>query len=61
MDDAARAAFSRAAFALADEYESRGRDFQAVHVLDLVVASDVPASVEAAKRIERIKRKGNFL
>ena len=61
MDDEARAAFSRAAFALADEYESRGRDFQAVHVLDLVVASDVPASVEAAKRIERIKRKGNFL
>ena len=25
------------------------------------VASDVPAAVEAAKRIERIKRKGNFL
>ena len=61
MDDEARAAFSRAAFTLADEYESRGRDFQAVHVLELVVASDVPASVEAAKRIERIKRKGNFL
>ena len=61
MDDEARAAFSRAAFTLADEYESRGRDFQAVHVLELVVASDVPASVEAAKRMERIKRKGNFL
>ena len=61
IDDEARAAFSRAAFTLADEYESRGRDFQAVHVLELVVASDVPAAVEAAKRIERIKRKGNFL
>ncbi len=61
MDDEARAAFSRAAFRLADEFESRGRDYQAVHVLDLVVASDVPASVEARKRMERIKRKGNFL
>ena len=61
LDDEARATFSRAAFRLADEFESRGRDYQAVHVLELVVASDVPASVEAAKRIERIKRKGNFL
>ena len=61
LDDEARAAFSRAAFRLADEFESRGRDYQAVHVLELVVASDVPASAEAAKRIERIKRKGNFL
>jgi len=61
LDDEARAAFSRAAFWLADEFESRGRDYQAVNVLSLVVASDVPASVEAAKRMERIKRKGNFL
>ena len=60
-NDEARAAFSRAAFRLADEYESRGRDYQAVHVLELVVSSDVPASSEAEKRITRIQRKGNFL
>jgi len=61
FDDEARASFSRAAFRLADEFESRGRDFQAVHVLELVVASDVPAAAEAVKRIDRIQRKGNFL
>lgn len=60
-DDEARAAFSRAAFRLADEFESRGRDYQAVHVLELVATSDVPAAAEAQKRIDRIKRKGNFL
>ena len=60
-NDEARASFSRAAFRLADEYESRGRDYQAVHVLELVVSSDVPASAEAEKRITRIQRKGNFL
>ena len=60
-NDEARASFSRAAFRLADEYESRGRDYQAVHVLELVAASDVPASSEAEKRITRIQRKGNFL
>ena len=61
FDDEARAAFSRAAFRLADEFESRGRDFQALHVLELVAASDVPAAEEAKKRIDRIQRKGNFL
>ena len=60
-DDEARAAFSRAAFRLADEYESRGKDFQAAHVLELVATSDVPAAAEAEKRIARIQRKGNFL
>ena len=60
-NDEARASFSRAAFRLADEYESRGRDYQAVHILELVVSSDVPASAEAEKRITRIQRKGNFL
>ena len=59
--DEARASCSRAAFRLADEFESRGRDFQAVHVLELVAASDVPAAAEAVKRIDRIQRKGNFL
>ena len=61
FDDEARAAFSRAAFRLADEFESRGRDYQAVHILELVAASDVPAVAEAVKRIDRIQRKGNFL
>lgn len=61
MDDEAGAAFSRAVFALADEFESRGRDFQAFHVLDLLARSDVPAAAEAGKRIDRIKRKGKYL
>ena len=61
FDDEARAAFSRAAFRLADEYESRGKDFQAMHILELVVASDVPAADEAEKRLERIQTKGKFL
>ena len=59
--DEARAAFSRAAFRLADDFESRGRDRQAEDVLRLVVSSDVPAANEALKRIERIARKGRFL
>ena len=61
FDDDARAAFSRAAFRLADEFESRGREEQAVGVLWLVAASDVPAAEEAARRLERISRKGRFL
>jgi len=61
FDDEARAAFSRAAFRLAEEYESRGRDSQAIAVLTLVEQSDVPAAAEATKRIERISKKGRFL
>ena len=61
FDDEARAAFARAAFRLADEYESRGRDFQAMHILELVIASDVPAADEAEKRLDRIQTKGKFL
>lgn len=59
--DKARAAFSRAAFRLADEFEDRGRDYQAVGILKLVVESDVPAAEEAEKRISRIYKKGLFL
>ena len=59
--DAARAAFSRAAFRLADEYESRGKDRQAASVLELLVQSDVPAADEAAKRLGRILKKGRIL
>ena len=55
------AAFVRAAFRLADDFESRGRDYQAVGVLELVVEGNVPASAEAAKRIEKISKKGKFL
>ena len=60
-DDGARADFSRAAFSLAEEFESRGRDDQAERILALVVASGVPAADEAGRRIERIRRKGNLL
>ncbi|MBO7721496.1 MAG: tetratricopeptide repeat protein [Kiritimatiellae bacterium] len=59
--DEARAAFSTAAFRLADEFESRGRDRQAAGILELVAESDVPAAEEAMKRIERISNKGGFL
>ena len=60
LGDEARAAFSRAAFRLADEFEGRGRDYQAVGVLRLVVESGVPAAEEAEKRIARISMKGRF-
>lgn len=60
-DDDARATFARAAFRLAEEYESRGRIRQAVHVLDLVRTSDVQAAGEAANRIDRLTKKGRLL
>ena len=59
--DEAHADFSRAAFRLADECESRGQDYQAVSMLSLIVASEIPAADEAARRIERIRKKGRFL
>lgn len=61
FDDEARAAFARAAFRLTDEFESRGKDFQAMHILELVIASDVPASAEAERRLDRIQTKGKIL
>lgn len=61
FDDEARADFSRAAFRLVDEYESRGKDLQAESILHLVADSDVPAADEAQKRMERISKKGRFL
>lgn len=60
-DEDAMAVFSRAAFRLADEYESSGKDVQAIDVLELLSESDVPASAEAARRIKRISSKGLFL
>lgn len=59
--DEAHADFSRAAFRLADEYESRGQDHQAVSILSLIVASEIPAADEASRRIERIRKKGRYL
>ena len=61
FDDEARAAFSRAAFRLADEYESRGRDDTAANVLELVAESDVHAAEEARRRIQKLSTKGRFL
>jgi len=61
FSDEARAVFSRAAFRLAEEYESRGRDRQALNILELVAESDVPASEEARKRMDKISNKGGFL
>ena len=59
--DEARAAFSKAAFRLADEYESRGQERPALGVLELVAESDVPAAAEAVRRIEKMRSKGRFL
>ena len=59
--DEARAAFSKAAFRLADEYEGRGQERPALGVLELVAESDVPAADEVARRIEKMKNKGRFL
>lgn len=61
FDDEARAAFSRAAFRLADEYESRGKNAQAAHVLELVKTGGVPAAKEAERRMARLQQKGNGL
>ena len=60
-DDDARAAFSRAAFRLADEYEGGGDDNAALHVLELVADSDIHAAEEARRRIAKITSKGRFL
>jgi len=59
--DEARAVFSKAAFRLAEEYEGRGRDRQALCILELVAESDVPASEEARKRMKGISGKGGLL
>lgn len=59
--DEARAAFSKAAFRLVDEYESRGQERPALGVLELVAESDVPAADEAARRIGKMRNRGMFL
>ncbi|MGN0832050.1 MAG: tol-pal system YbgF family protein [Kiritimatiellia bacterium] len=60
MTDEAGSVFSRAAFRLADEYERRGKDWQTANILRLVAESDVPASGEAAKRMERLMNRGKM-
>lgn len=61
LGEDARTVFSKAAFRLADEFERRGKDHQAVAVLDLVATSDSPAAEEARKRIRRLTEKGGIL
>lgn len=61
FNDEARAAFSRAGLRLADEFESRGKDRQAMNILSLLSESDVPAAEEAKKRMSRISNSGRFL
>ena len=61
LDDDARTVFSKAAFRLADEFESRGKDRQAVAVLDRAAASGGPVAAEARKRIQRLMAKGGIL
>ena len=51
----------RAAYRLADEFERRGADDQALKVLNLVVASGIGSvEAEAKRRIERLKKKGSL-
>lgn len=61
LNDEARAAFSRAGLRLADEFESRGKNRQAMNVLALLADSDVPAAEEARKRMDKISNSGRFL
>ncbi len=60
FDDEARAVFVKAAFRLADEYERRGLKRQAERILELVAASDVPAAVEAERRIDKLQTGGLY-
>jgi hypothetical protein len=54
----ARTFFSRAAFALAEYLGGAGDWEGAVNVLERVRAAEVPASEEAARRIEELKKGG---
>lgn len=60
FDGNARAFFARAAFTLADYYETRGEPRQAVQVLGYLVAARVASADEARRRIARIKEKGGL-
>ena len=58
LNVATRTFFARSAFMLADYYESGGNFRAAMKILDKVVAANIPASEEAKKRIEELKKKG---
>ena len=60
FDAAARQYFVRAAYNLADYYESRGELRQAARMLEYVVRAGLPARGEARRRIARLKEKGGF-
>lgn len=60
FDGNSRVLFARAAFNLADYFESRGEVRQAVKVLEYLVAARVPSADEAKRRIGRLKEKGDF-
>ncbi len=60
FDGTARTFFARAAFILADYYESRGEPRQAVQMLEYLVAARVPSADEAKRRIRRLKERGGF-
>lgn len=55
---AARTFFSRAAFALADYLSAAGDRKGAASVLERVQAAELPASKEAARRLEELKKGG---
>jgi len=57
----ARTFFARAAFVLADYFDGAGDTAAAKHILERVVAADVPAAEEARRRLAAIKEKGGAL
>ena len=61
LGNEARATFTRAAFRLADEYESRGDNGRAENVLTLVTSAGAGSSAkEARRRLARLQGKGRF-
>lgn len=56
-----RADFSQATLILAEEYERRGRDRQAINVLKFLLGSGLPGADEAERKILQIYKKGLFL
>ena len=54
----ARTFFARAAFSLADYYGAAGNKQAVKHVLERVVAENVPAAEEARRRLAALKEKG---
>ena len=59
-DDAARAFFTRAAFALADREAARGERQKAVNILRYVETSGLPAAKDATSKIKELESKGGF-